>query len=74
MKAISNQKKRSWIWEYFEDIDIKEKISDKEESLKRCKVINNDEEKSIIKSEDILYIKLGGDGHNRRKQNHIILM
>ena len=38
-------KKRSWIWEYFEKIDTKKKTSEKGESLKRCKVLDANENK-----------------------------
>ena len=36
----NNRKKRSWTWNYFEEVDIKEQISDKRESLKRYKVLD----------------------------------
>jgi hypothetical protein len=34
------RKKRSWSWEYFEEVDIKERTGDKGEPLKRCKVLD----------------------------------
>lgn len=41
-RAKNSRKKRSWTWEYFEEVDIKEQTSDKGEPLKRCKVIDSD--------------------------------
>jgi hypothetical protein len=41
-KAKSSRKKTSWTWNYFEEVDVNEQTSDKGESLKRCKVLDND--------------------------------
>jgi hypothetical protein len=40
-KAKSSRKKRSWTWEYFEEVDVNERTGDNGEPLKRCKVIDN---------------------------------
>ncbi|PKC50641.1 hypothetical protein RhiirA1_485728 [Rhizophagus irregularis] len=59
IKAISNQKKRSWTWKYFEDVDIiKEKTSNKGKPLKRCKVIDLNGNKC-----GTLYINDGSTGN-----------
>lgn len=42
------EKKRSWIWEYFENVDIEEHKSDNGESLKRCKVLDANRKKCRI--------------------------
>lgn len=63
-KAISNRKKRSWTWEYFEDVDIEEKTSDKGEPLKRCKVIDLNGNKC-----GTLYIN---DGSTGNAINHLL--
>ncbi len=34
------RKKRSWTWEYFEEVDTEERTSEKGEPLKRCKVLD----------------------------------
>ena len=36
----TSRKKRSWTWEYFENVDTKERTGDKGEPLKRCKVLD----------------------------------
>ena len=41
-KAKNFRKKRSWIWEYFEEVDINEQTNDKGEPLKRCKVLDTE--------------------------------
>ena len=44
-KAKHFWKKRSWIWEYFEEVDINEQTNNKGEQLKRCKVLDAEGEK-----------------------------
>jgi len=44
-KAKNFQKKRSWIWEYFEEVNINEQTNNKGEQLKRCKVLDAEGEK-----------------------------
>ena len=40
-KRVKNsRKKRSWTWEYFENVDTEEQMEDKGEPLKRCKVLD----------------------------------
>src|SRR5438477_8895836 len=41
-KAKNSRKKRSWIWEYFEVVDVNEQTNDKGEQLKRCKVLDSE--------------------------------
>ena len=42
-KAKNSQKKTSWIWGYFEEVDINEQTSDKRKLLKQCKVLDTEE-------------------------------
>lgn len=44
-KAKNSRKKRSWVWEYFEEIDINEQTNSRGEQLKRCKVLDAEGEK-----------------------------
>jgi hypothetical protein len=44
-RTKNSRKKRSWIWEYFEVVDINEQTNDKGEQLKRCKVLDSDDRK-----------------------------
>lgn len=44
-KTKHSQKKSSWTWEYFEEVDINEQTSDKGEPLKRCKILDADGKK-----------------------------
>jgi hypothetical protein len=39
-KAKNSRKKRSWTWEYFEEVNINEQINNKGEQLKRYKVLD----------------------------------
>jgi hypothetical protein len=41
-RTKTSRKKRSWTWDYFEEVDVNEQTSDKGEPLKRCKVIDKD--------------------------------
>ncbi|PKB95529.1 hypothetical protein RhiirA5_436552 [Rhizophagus irregularis] len=70
IKAISNQKKRSWTWKYFEDVDIiKEKTSNKGKPLKRCKVIDLNGNKC-----GTLYINDGSTGNAINKVAYLQLL
>ncbi|CAB5385840.1 unnamed protein product [Rhizophagus irregularis] len=39
MKAKYSRKKRSWTWDYFEEVDIKKQASDKREVLKSVNLL-----------------------------------
>ena len=58
MKAKSSWKKRSWTWDYFEEVDINEKVNDKGEPLKRCKL--TDAKGNICR---VIYINDGSIGN-----------
>src|ERR1700761_7753096 len=62
-KAKGSQKKSSWTWEYFEEVDINEQTSDKGEPLKRCKILNADGKKC-----GAIYIN---DGSTSNAINHL---
>src|SRR6266487_4220624 len=64
IKAKSSRKKRSWTWDYFEDVDIKEQTSDKGEPLKRCKIIDANENKC-----GTIYVN---DGSTGNAINHLL--
>ena len=63
-KAKSSRKKRSWTWDYFEEVDINEKASDKGEPLKRCKL--TDAKGNIC---GVVYIN---DGSTGNAINHLL--
>ncbi|GBC33124.2 zinc finger BED domain-containing protein 4-like [Rhizophagus irregularis DAOM 181602=DAOM 197198] len=69
-KAKSSRKKRSWTWDYFEKVDIKEQASDKGEVLKRCKLTDAKGNKC-----GTLYINDGSTGNaiNHLLNEHEIL-
>ena len=63
-RAKITQKKRSWTWDYFEEVDIKEQTSDKGEPLKRCKLTDTKGNKC-----GTLYIN---DGSTGNAINHLL--
>ena len=63
-RAKITRKKRSWTWDYFEEVDIKEQASDKGESLKRCKLTDTKGNKC-----ETLYIN---DGSTGNAINHLL--
>ena len=63
-RAKITQKKRSWTWDYFEEVDIKEQTSDKGEPLKRCKLTDTKGNKC-----ETLYIN---DGLTGNAINHLL--
>ena len=63
-KIKSSRKKRSWTWDFFEEVDITEQTNDKGEQLKRCKVLDNDGNKC-----GALYIN---DGSTGNAINHLL--
>lgn len=69
-KAKSSRKKRSWTWDYFEEVDIKEQASDKGEVLKMCKLTDAKGNKCRT-----LYINDGSTGNaiNHLLNEHEIL-
>ncbi|CAB4493300.1 unnamed protein product [Rhizophagus irregularis] len=54
----TSRKKRSWTWEYFENVDIEEHKSDNGEPLKRCKVLDANGKKC-----GTLYVNDGSTGN-----------
>ena len=60
----NNWKKRSWTWNYFEEVDTEEQTGDKGESLKRCKVLDANGKKC-----GTLYIN---DGSTGNAINHLL--
>ena len=63
-RAKITWKKRSWTWDYFEEVDIKEQTSDKGEPLKRCKLTDTKGNKC-----GTLYIN---DGSTGNAINHLL--
>jgi hypothetical protein len=63
-KAKNSRKKRSWIWEYFEVVDITEQTNDKGEELKRCKVLDSEDRKC-----GVVYVN---DGSTGNAINHLL--
>lgn len=63
-KAKGSRKKRSWIWNYFEDVNINERTNNKGEPLKRCKVLDAEEKKC-----GVVYIN---DGSTGNAINHLL--
>jgi len=63
-KAKNSRKKRSWIWEYFEEVDVNEQTNDKEEQLKRCKVLDSEGRKC-----ETVY---ANDGSTGNAINHLL--
>ena len=63
-KAKNFQKKRSWIWEYFKEVNINEQTNNKGEQLKRCKVLDAEGEKC-----GVVY---ANDGSTENAINHLL--
>jgi len=63
-KLKNNRKKRSWTWNYFEEVDVEEQTGDRGELLKRCKVLDVNGKKC-----GTLYIN---DGSTGNAINHLL--